>query len=404
MSGRLFSYKALDSGGKTLTGTMEAANADEVGSWLVDRRYYVLEIAPAPLTAIRRGKRDLSISLREMNYFLVQLSSLINAGCPLLLSLQALHRQLPSSPLKTLLKDLKEKIEVGKSFSDALKGHPTVFSNLFITMVEVGEVGGILDEVMERYSQIHDAMFRIRSKVIKSMIYPAILLGMTILVAWALLVYFFPSFVARLESTGQALPLPTQAVLWVSNFLSANTWFLLSGIILAVAGFILLRRSEKGAKFLSTLALRIPLLGGLVRESEIALFARTLGTLLKCGVPILTSLTAVERALGNAVFKSAIAEIKGGVARGESLSTGMARHRDLFPESLVLMADVGERGGNTGPMLDKAGIFFERDLETTIEAAVSLIQPLLVIFLGVFIVILAFAMYLPIFDIYKWVR
>jgi type IV pilus assembly protein PilC len=405
MTARRFSYKALDGRGKLMSGVMEAGNAEEVGTWLADRSYFVVEISAAPLETLAAlpGSRP-TLSNREMNYFLIQLSSLLEAGCPLIHSLQALHRQLPDSPLKTVLKDLKDKIEMGKSFSDALKGHPQIFSNLFITMVEVGEVGGILDEVLTRYAQMFDAMFRIRAKVIQSMIYPAILLIMTVLVGWALLVKVFPVFISQIESRGQLLPMPTRIVMGFSEFLSQNTWYLLGTAVFLVWLFRRVRATESGARGLSAFALGVPVFGALFRHIELSLFSRTLGTLLKCGVPILTSLTAVEKAMGNAVFKQALGEIKSGVARGESLSAGMNRFRDLFPDSLMLMVDVGERGGSTGDMLEKAGVLYERDLETTIDAVVSLIQPLLVVFLSIFIVTLAMAMYLPLFDIAKVVR
>lgn len=400
-----FSYKALDARGKPMNGFMDANSQEEVGAWLSDRQYFVLEISLAPLGSLAAmSQRALTISQREMNYFLMQLSSLLNAGCPLIMSLQALHRQLPDSNLRSLLKDLKEKIETGKSFSDALKGHPLVFSNLFITMVEVGEIGGILDQVLERYAQLYDAMFRIRAKVIKSMIYPIILLIVTITVAWALLVWVFPNFVSNFEGNGQALPWPTQFVLGVSNFLTAHSWQLLLGGVLLAFLFMGFRKSEFGSRFMSRFGLGLPFIGALIQHIELALFTRTLGTLLKCGVPILTSLAAVERAHGNTVFKEAMADIKGGVARGESLSQGMGKHRRLFPDSLILMADVGERSGNTGGMLEKAGQMYERDLETTIDAVVTLIQPLLVIFMAIFVVILALAMYLPLFDLIKMVK
>ncbi|HEY9071637.1 MAG TPA: type II secretion system F family protein [Candidatus Ozemobacteraceae bacterium] len=406
MSRRRFSYRALDAHGKPMDGVMEAESTEEVGVWLADRQYYVLEISEAPLATIAAAaeRTALHVSQVEMNYFLMQLSSLLNAGCPLIQSLQALHRQLPPGSLRTLLQDIKEKIESGKSFSDALKGHPEVFSTLFVTMVEMGEVGGILDEVLERYAQIHDSMYRIRSKVIKAMIYPAVLLGVTLLVSWALLVKVFPVFIEQVAAHGQVLPLPTRIVLFLSHLLSDNSLLIFGGTGLLVFAYLRINRTESGARFLSALLLGLPILGPLAQKFQLALFSRTLGTLLKCGVPILTSLSAVEKALTNEVFRLALSEIKAGVARGESVSAGMGKRRDLFPDSLILMADVGERGGNIGAMLEKAGVIYERDLESTIEAAVSLIQPLLVVFLALFVVLLTMAMYLPMFDIIKMVR
>ncbi len=382
---------------------MEAATAEEVGTWLADRNYFVLEISPAPLQAIvSSNSKDLKISSHAMNFFLLQLSSLINAGCPLIMSLHALYRQLPRCPLQILLKDLREKIESGKSFSEALKSHRGVFSNLFITMVEVGEIGGILGEILERYAYIHDTMYRIRAKIIKSMIYPAILLVNTIAVAWALLVYVFPTFIEKIQAHG-TLPLPTRAVLAVSAILVGNSMIVVS--ILCTAGLLFaIKRTEGGNRFFSNFFINLPLFGPMLKQMELALFARIIGTLLKCGVPILTSLQAVEKALGNLIYKEAINSIREAISRGESLSQAIGKYRELFPESIILMADVGERGGNTGEMLEKAGIIYERDLEMTLETVVSLIQPFLVIFLAVFVVTLALAMYLPLFDIIKTVR
>ena len=400
-----FAYKAIDSRGKSIDGFMEAASAEEVGTWLVDRQYFVVEIKTASLQTLAAVPRtELKINTKEMNFFLLQLSSLTNAGCPLLMSLHALYRQLNPGALKTLLKDLKEKIESGKSFSEALKGHKAVFSNLFITMVEVGEVGGILGEILERYANIHDAMYRIRAKIIKSMIYPAILLINTIVVTWALLVYVFPVFIEKIQTHGQSLPYPTQIVLIASNFLTEHSLVIIGTLTALSFGISFLKKTDKGGKYISKKVISAPLVGPLLQQTQLSLFARILGTLLKCGVPILTSLIAAEKALNNVTYKSALGKIRESVSRGESLSQALGKYRDLFPESIILMTDVGERGGNTGEMLEKAGIIYERDLETTLETVVSLIQPCLVIFLAIFVVTLALAMYLPLFDIIKTVR
>jgi len=402
---RRFAYKALDLNGKTMEGFMEAATPEEVGTWLADRNYFVLEIASAPLqTLVATGKAELRIPARKMNFFLLQLSSLINAGCPLIMSLHALYRQTPKGPLRELLKDLREKIESGKSFSEALKAHRKVFSNLFITMVEVGEIGGILGEILERYANINDAMYRLRAKIIKSMIYPTILLVFTILVAWALLAYVFPVFIEKIQVSGDMLPLPTRIVLFASDLLTGNSILIGSFLVLLVFGFFMMRSSVTGSRLISKTMISIPLISVMFKQMELSLFARILGTLLKCGVPILTSLQAVEKALGNVIYKEALNGIREAVSRGESLTQAISKHRDLFPESIILMTDVGERGGNTGDMLEKAGIIYERDLETAIETIVSLLQPAMVIFLSIFVVTLTMAMYLPLFDIIKTVR
>ncbi len=300
-----------------------------------------------------------------------------------------------------MLKEVKEKIESGKSFSEALKTHKEVFPSLFITMVEVGEVGGMLGEVLERYSYIYDTMYKLRKKIFQAMIYPGFLLIGTLLVVWVLLVKVFPVFIEGTQRTGNQLPAVTQLVLYVSNLLSNHYPFIIAGIVFLVALWKLLRSTPKGNELITEFFTEMPVLGEVLKQVQIALFARILGTLLRCGVPILTSLQAVEKALSNVIYKKAMVEIREAVSRGESLSQSIGKHRKLFPESIILMTDVGERSGNIGDMLEKAGNIFERDMEMALETAVTLIQPALVVFLAIFIVIIAMAMYLPLFDIVK---
>lgn len=400
-----FSYKALDVKGKNVDGFFEAESEAEVGTWLTDRGYIVVDITPAPLQSLVSGSSHpkLYISHQDMNFFFLQLSNLISAGCPLLMSLTALSKQVSNSSLKYLLKDIKEKIESGKSFSEALKGHKDIFPTLFITMIEVGEVGGMLGEVLERYSHIYDTIYRLRAKILYAMIYPSILLVGTLLVAWVLLVRVFPVFIEGTKRTGQELPQITQMVLSVSNLLS-NNYLLILGIIAAlIIIWKIANNTQKGKKIITEFFLSVPVLSDVLKLVQISLFARILGTLLRCGVPILTSIQAVEKALSNVIFKEAMNDIRESVSRGEALSQAMGKYRNLFPESMILMADVGERSGNIGEMLEKAGNIYERDMELSLESAVSLIQPALVIFLAIFIVIIAMSMYMPLFDIVKTV-
>ncbi|MBF0546845.1 MAG: type II secretion system F family protein [Candidatus Riflebacteria bacterium] len=425
MSLTKFYYKAIDASGKPFEGMMEAETSEEVGNWLIDRQYYIVSIVVAPLSIATTpfSQSTSELSTKELNYFFLQLSSLINAGCPLILCLQALHRQLPKGPLKEIIKDLKEKLEMGKSFSEALKSHPETFSNLFITMMEVGEVGGIVGQVLEKYSRIFDSFSRIKSKFWRSMIYPAILMAMTFGVATILLLWVFPVFVERLQARGGILPLPTRMLIGISDFfisifhafLSIPLFlpvpagisiplFLILTIYLIRKGYLILRDNLEAQRILGKSILSIPLVGQMAQMSELSLFSSTLGTMLKCGVPILTSLTAVERAQGNQRFKDTIKTIKEGVARGETVSLNMSRYRDLFPDSLILMADVGERGGNLGEMLEKASSIYERELEGSIETFVSLLEPGLIIFISIFVVLMALAMYLPLFDIIRVLR
>ena len=397
-----YSYKAIDVNGNEITGELEAEKTDEVGTWLSDRGYIVVSITQATLqNIVGRTHKHLRIPRKDMNFFLIQLSNLITAGCPLLMSLTALYKQVSNQSLRILLKDVKEKIESGKSFSEALKTHKEVFPSLFITMVEVGEVGGMLGEVLERYSHIYDTMYKLGKKIIQAMIYPLFLLISSLAVVVALLIFVFPRFVEGTQRTGNQLPGLTLFVLNVSNFIS-NQYLLIIGVmILLFLLWKLIMNNPKGKQIVTEFFTDLPVLGDVLKQIQIALFARILGTLLRCGVPILTSLQAVEKALSNVVYKKAMTDIRESVSRGESLSQSIGKYRNLFPESIILMTDVGERSGNMGEMLEKAGNIYERDMEMALETAVSLIQPALVVFLAIFIVIIALSMYLPLFDIGK---
>ncbi len=397
-----YKYKALDICGNEITGELDAEKIDDVGNWLTDRNYIVLNISVAPIQSIVvKTKKYLRIPSKQMNFFLIQLSNLIKAGCPLLMSISALLKQVSHPALITLLKEIKENIESGKSFSEALKTHKEVFPPLFITMVEVGEVGGLLGEVLERYSYIYDTTYKLRKKILQAMIYPSFLLIGSLIVVTFLLTKVFPVFIEGTQRTGNQLPGLTMFVMQISNLLSHHYLFILITIVIVCFAFQLIMKNPKGKRVVTEFITNMPIVGNVLQQTQISLFARTLGTLYRCGVPILTSLQAVENALSNVLYKEAVVEIKESVSRGESLAQSIGKHRSLFPESIILMADVGERSGNVGEMLEKAGNIYERDMEMALETAVALIQPTLVVFLAIFIVIIALSMYLPLFDIVK---
>ena len=403
MSSR-FSYQAVDVSGKPVNGFHDAENIEEVGSWLVDRGYFVVEIKQAPIQTIVNSKRRIRVSADDLNFFYIQLASLINAGCPLLLSIDALARQTQVRGLALMLEDIGDKIRSGKSFSEALKAHDNVFPNLFITMIEVGEVGGILDQVLERYAFINDSGHRLKKKMIKAMIYPSVLLLLTITIAWAVLVFVFPSLIGGFQKSGQTLPLPTQIVLTASNILTGYYLHIFLLIIIVFFVYWQIKRTKAGGEFIDKLWLKIIGIGNVIRQLHIVLFSRTLGVLLSSGVPILTSIQTVKRTMTNTCYKNAMQEVEEAVSRGEAVSQAMGKHRALFSDTMILMVSVGEQTGKIGEMLEKMGKIYEGELESAIEHAISLLEPCLVVFISIFVVILALAVYLPIFDMNKQIR
>lgn len=403
MSSR-FAYQAVDVAGKPVNGFLDAENIDEVGAWLVDRGFFVVEITPAPIQTIVAKNNRLRISPDDLNFFFIQLASLINAGCPLLLSIDALARQTKIPSMAKMLSDIGDKIRSGKSFSEALRNHSEIFPNLFITMVEVGEVGGILDQVLERYAYIHDSGHRLKKKMIKAMIYPSVLFTLTIVIAWAVLVFVFPQLIGGFQRTGGLLPLPTRIVLGASNILTGYYLHILLFIAFFVMVYWQIKHTKKGGRIIDKFWLSMIGIGDVIRRLHIVLFSRTLGVLLSSGVPILTSIQTVERTMTNTCYKEAMNEVEDAVSRGEAVSQAMSKHRELFSDTMVLMVSVGEQTGKIGEMLEKMGKIYEGELESAIEHAISLLEPCLVIFISFFVVILALAVYLPIFDMNKQIR
>jgi type IV pilus assembly protein PilC len=399
----VFRWVGVGPNGETMRGEMEAMTRQAVITRLRTQR-----INPAPEKIKEKGKGfDREISLpsfgspvkqHDIVIFTRQFATMIDAGLPLVQCLDILSQQSDSKVLCKTIKAVKEEVEAGSTFAGALKKHPKVFSDLYANMVAAGEVGGILDTILNRLASYMEKIVRLKSKIKGAMIYPACIISAAVLVTGILLVYVIPVFADLFNSFGQALPAPTQFVINLSNFTINNFWFIVGGIIGTAGGFVFASRTDRGRYWLDRIGLRVPVFGDLIRKTAIARFARTLGTLVSSGVPILDALTITGRTAGNKIIEEAIYATRSSISEGKTIAEPLIESK-VFPPMVCHMIAVGETTGALDQMLQKIADFYEDEVDNAVANLTALMEPMVILLLGGLIGGLVVSMYLPIFKL-----
>ncbi|MGQ9500342.1 MAG: type II secretion system F family protein [Dissulfurimicrobium sp.] len=383
--------------GEKRKGELEAA--DERAVRIILRRQ---RIKPSK---IRVKSKDLftvdifkpKIKVKDIVIFTRQLSMMINAGLPLVQGIDALAEQQENKTFKSMLKQIKADIEGGSTFADALKKHPKHFDSLYTNMVAAGEVGGILDEVMNRLAVYMEKTQHLKRKVKSALTYPIIVLGISALVLAIILIFVIPVFEKMFAESGQALPLPTQMVIALSNFV--KSYFLV--IISAIAIFIFLLKKfyalPKGRYAIDKFLLNIPVFGPLIKKVSVSKLTRTLGTLINSGVPIIDALNVAAGTAGNKLVEDAIYKVRTSISEGRTIAQPL-QEANIFPNMVVQMISVGETTGALDQMLNKIADFYDEEVDMAVDALTSMIEPFMIVFLGGTIGSIIIAMYLPIFK------
>ncbi|MBA7509965.1 Type II secretion system protein F [subsurface metagenome] len=398
----LFGYKVRSPQGNILTGTIEAREQRMVIDRLRHQRFIVLEIGEIKKSASKDLLDSINflkkrVKQKDLVLFSRQLSTLIGAGVPIVQGLTILVEQIENPAFKKVITSVREDIESGTSITEALSRHPTVFSELYVNMVKAGELGGILDIILERLSAYQESAAALRGKIRAAMIYPAVIALVAGGVTTFLMVVVVPMFVKIFQQVGAELPLPTQILLMLSNFLKRYIIFLIIGLIAFVVGLRQYYKTEAGSMYIDTLLLRLPLFGSLLRKVAVAKFTRTFGTLVKSGVPILQALETVAKTSGNRVVEKAVLAAKDAIREGERISDPL-KASGVFPPMVTQMISVGEETGNLDAMLSKIAEFYEQEVDAAVSGLTSLIEPVVVVFMGVIIGAIAVAMYMPMFQ------
>jgi type IV pilus assembly protein PilC len=341
-----------------------------------------------------------NISIKDKALFSRQFSVMINAGVAIVRCLNILQEQCTNNKLKRVLRDVTAEVQEGNNLADSMKKHPQCFDELYVSMVEAGESGGVLDEVLERLSNLYEDMAKLRNQIISALAYPLVVLIIAILAFFGMTIFLVPTFAKIFEQIHATLPPLTQFMVFLSEVL--RSWLIIIPIAIILAILFLLvsyYKTPVGRRQIDLFKLKMPLFGNLNQKSSIALFSRILGTLLKSGVPILQSLDIVSKTLGNRVIADAVQNAKSDIQQGGEISLALQKAR-VFPPMSIQMINVGEETGELDAMLMKIADFYEDEVTQAVKALTSLIEPLLIVFVATIVGTILLAMYMPLFSIY----
>jgi type IV pilus assembly protein PilC len=388
----VFEYTARSVSGEETTGTIDLPSIDAVREHLRKNRLMVVRVRER-----QRAKRGGRIPTRDVVVFTRQFATMINAGLPLVQSLDILAQQTENKALSSVTKQVLYDVESGQTLADALDKHRNAFSALYVNMVAAGEAGGILDTILLRLATFLEKNDAIIRKVKGAMIYPGVIFGVAAIAVLVLLVFVIPTFQRMFTESGVALPLPTRFVIALSDLLQGYWWAMLIGAVLLAFGIRRYYKTDRGKFVIDHLLLRMPVLGDLLRKSAVSRFTRTLGTLLSSGVAILDGLEITARTSGNRVIHDAVMESRGSIAGGETVA-GPLEKSGVFPPMVTSMIAVGEATGGLDDMLTKIADFYDDEVDAAVAALLSLMEPIMIVVLGVIVGGMIVSMYLPIFD------
>jgi type IV pilus assembly protein PilC len=400
----VFAYEGRTNTGEVRKGEVEAPDSDAARNRLRQMQIQATSVKPKAAGGASQGLKiplpaffQPSVGTKDLVVFVRQFATMIDSGLPLVQCLDIQSKQAPNPTFRAQLTVVKEQVEAGMTFAEALKKYPDTFDELFRNMVAAGEAGGILDTILNRLAQYLEKAEKLKRQVKGAMFYPVTVLVVAFGVVALLLLKVVPTFEEMFADMGQALPAPTQIVIGLSKWLQANFLMLVGIMVAAGFAFRAFKRTKKGELMLDQIMLRLPVMGELMRKVAVARFCRTLGTMISSGVPILEALEICARTAGNKVVENAIGGVRDGISAGRTISEPLTEAK-VFPEMVCQMISVGEATGALDVMLNKVADFYEEEVDQAVENMTSLIEPLIIVFLGVVIGGLVIAMYMPIFS------
>jgi type IV pilus assembly protein PilC len=394
-----YRYNAMDAGGRTVAGTLEADSVEVVRAKLSELSYHVLNIRETRVTSGPNVLAGLQrVRLRELAVFSRQFATMIDAGLSVVKCLDILQKQSRNPRMKEVIGQVKHDVAGGTSLTEALQRHPRVFSPLYINMIRSAEVGGILDQVLDRLSTFLEKEQETRSKIKSAMTYPTVVFIFAMLMLIALLMFVLPKFREIFDSMGLKLPLATKLMLDFST-ITRHYWYLVLVVLLGVAvGIKALAQTEKGRFLVDAAKLKLPVFGDLILKNSISRFARTFGTLISSGVPVLRALEIVGDTAGNLIIADTVARARVSIKEGDKISTPLLTSK-VFPVMVTQMIAVGEETGRLDQMLVKVANFYDEEVDATLKSLTSLIEPLMIVGLGLIVGFIAVSVISPIYGL-----
>ena len=399
-----FEYKVRDRSGNLVTGQLVGDSETLVLQKLREQGMTPVEVKKANAgVKMEINLRPGRVKLKELSVFCRQFATMVNSGLPILRALAILSEQTDSKELAKILVQVRMDVEQGSSLSGALQKHPKAFNDLFIAMVRSGETGGVLDDVLLDLADTIETEVELRRKIKSAMTYPVVVLILVVGIMAAMLLFIVPQFETIYASLNSKLPLPTRILLGASKIVRRFWWMVIGGSIAARWGLKRYKQTASGRLRLDALKLKVPVFGPLFHKVALARFSSTFGMLLKSGVPILQAMDIVKDTVNNKVLARAVDDVKGSIREGESIAKPLSRHA-VFPPMVVQMLAVGEETGAVDTMLDKVARFYNSEVEATVDALTSLIEPLLIAVIGGAVGAAVVALYMPMFNIINLVQ
>jgi type IV pilus assembly protein PilC len=397
----VFEYTARNaSTGQILKGTLDVPTRDDVLKHIKQQKMIVVNVREQPKSVLSRPK---AIKTRDLVIFTRQFATMINAGLPLVQSLDILAKQTENKALADVTRQVVFDVESGHTLADAFSKHPKAFPELYVNMVAAGEAGGILDTILLRLAGFLEKSDALMRKVKGAMVYPGVIMSVAAIAVAVLLIFVIPTFQKMFASVGMELPLPTRIVIGMSDFLINYWWALIVIIVALVWAIRTYYRTSDGQLRIDTMLLNAPVLGDLLRKSAVSRFTRTLGTLISSGVSILDGLEITAKTAGNRVIHDAVMASRQSIAGGETISAPLEKSK-VFPPMVISMIAVGEQTGGLDEMLSKIADFYDEEVDVAVSALLSLMEPMMIVVLGVIVGGMVVAMYLPIFDMMNAVQ
>lgn len=401
-----FQYTVKRASEGVTEGVLEAESERAAVARLRDMGFFpitVEEAAPERSGGRRVTLRRRKLRLKDRNAFFRQLANLLQAGMPISRALDALRDQTEHEALRVVVEELAQAVHEGSSLAEALERHPRVFPPMHVSLVRAGEAGGMLNEVLWRIVTFGEQDEELRGKAFSAMIYPAFLTFVSFAAVFILMAFVFPNFIEVFEDFDARLPLPTRIVIGISAFMGTFWWLILAGLGLAIFGVYRYRNSAAGRRQIDRAVLRLPVFGSLALRFEMAKFARTLGTLFDNGVPVLNALGITAETLSNSRVRDEVTALRRRVGEGEGISAAM-RHSEVFPPQVVNMLSSGEESGKLGEVTQRIAEAYEIEVDRAVKAATALLEPVIIVFMGVFVGFLVIAMLLPMLTLSGQIR
>jgi type IV pilus assembly protein PilC len=414
-----FHYVALDQNGQETAGVLDAASESDAITQLRGQQLYATQVVQegkGDVTAIKKtaskatrksgggsakSAGNISVKGKTLMVFTRQLATLIDSGLPLLRGLTVLGRQEPVPNMKRCITTLADSVQTGSTFSESLSQFPKIFNKLYINMVKAGELGGVLEVVLNRLAEYQEKAQKLKNKIVSAMVYPIIVMVIATLIMVFLMLFIVPRFEQIFEDmlgSKDKLPGLTKAVIAISRGIGDYIWFILIGAALMYLLWLLIANSKGGRLFLDKMMLKLPIFGPVTQKSSIARFTRTLGTLVTSGVPILQALNITRETAGNVIVSDAITKVHDAVKEGESMVTPL-EGSGVFPPMVISMVDVGEETGQLPEMLLKIADVYEDEVDNSVSAMTSLLEPLMIVLLAVVVGVIVMALFLPLIGV-----